>query len=74
MDDDEKSEIATAIRLLAHAITASAAPGHDAQGGTVDSLTEAVMGMTAALTEIAGRLESLEGIEVALQTIAEKKK
>lgn len=52
-------ELNEAIRKVAHAISADAAPGHDASGGTVDSLTEAVMGMTAGLFAIASAIESL---------------
>lgn len=48
-----------AARVIANAITADAAPGHDAAGGTVNSLTEAVMGMTAALTMIAQAMERI---------------
>jgi hypothetical protein len=35
------------------------APGHDALGGTVCSLTEAVMGMTAAMVQIASAIGDL---------------
>jgi hypothetical protein len=34
-------------------------PGHDAGGGTVDSLTEAAMGITAGLHRIAESIENL---------------
>jgi hypothetical protein len=64
VEDDEKSEIAAAIRYLAHAITDSAAPGTDAQGGRVGCLTEAFMGMTAALTACA---VALEGVQEAIE-------
>jgi pyruvate/oxaloacetate carboxyltransferase len=47
-------------KRIANAITPlNAAPGHDATGGTVDSLTEAVMGVTAGLQAIASAIESL---------------
>lgn len=48
-----------AIRTIATAITDNAAPGHDAAGGTVLCLTEAVMGVTAGLFAIAGSLEKI---------------
>lgn len=56
MTDEGAKEIAAAIRYLAHSVTASAATGTDAQGGSVESLTEAVMGVTAALTGIQSTL------------------
>ena len=52
-------EIAKAVRSIGYAITASAAPGQDETGGHVESLTEAVMGMTAALMQIASAIEDL---------------
>jgi hypothetical protein len=43
-----------ALKMIAMAITPSPViAGHDATGGRVESLTEAVMGMTAALVMIA---------------------
>ena len=49
---------------IAHAITASGSPGRDEAGGTVGSLTEAVMGMTAALMAIHRSLDNIaEAIE-----------
>lgn len=63
MNDDISTQVlavADAVRGLRNAITpAAAAPGHDAAGGTVDSLTEAVMGMTAGLVQIAEAISSL---------------
>jgi hypothetical protein len=44
---------ARSARAVALAITPAAAPGHDESGGTVISLTEAVMGITAGLHRIA---------------------
>lgn len=41
------------LSRIAKAITADAAPNQDAAGGTVTSLTEAVMGVTAGLCRIA---------------------
>lgn len=35
------------------------APGHDATGGTVDSLTEAVMGITGGLVRIADAMNNV---------------
>ena len=47
-------------KKIADAIApASALPGHDAAGGRVDSLTEAVMGVTAGLCRIADAIEAL---------------
>ncbi len=47
------------LRGISHAITANASAGTDEVGGTVTSLTEAVMGMTKALCQIATALESI---------------
>jgi len=67
-DSDEGDEtiaaalagIASGIGRLSHAVTPSnAMPGHDETGGTVASLTEAVMGATAGLCRIATAIESL---------------
>lgn len=44
---------------VARAITASAVPGRDAAGGRVESLTEAVMGVTAGLMAIAAAIDRL---------------
>lgn len=53
-------DIAQAATRIADAITPlHAAPGKDAMGGTVTSLTEAVMGVTAALESIAAALNRL---------------
>lgn len=41
------------LSRIAKAITADAAPNQDAAGGTITSLTEAVMGVTAGLCRIA---------------------
>lgn len=70
MNDDEQffdgaDELADAIRdashTLARAITPLDAMGcEDAAGGYVSSLTEAVMGNTAALMAIAAALESID--------------
>ena len=56
------SESSGAIRLLADAILPIGTfPGHDAAGGHVASLTEAVMGMTCGLMRIAEAIELLAG-------------
>lgn len=47
-----------ALTPLTEAIGGRGAPGHDAAGGTVDSLTEAVMGVTAGLCRIADAIEA----------------
>ena len=57
MEHDE--EIAAGLRSIAVAVTADAAPSHDETGGTVASLTEAVMGVTAGLVRIAIALEEV---------------
>ena len=47
-------------RKIATAITPrDALPGYDATGGTITSLTEAVMGMTGGLVQIADAIQSL---------------
>jgi hypothetical protein len=52
--------VANAVRSVANAITPmDAMPGHDANGGTVASLTEAVMGLTASMSRIADAIESV---------------
>lgn len=53
------SNVERAGREVAKAIAPDALPGTDAQGGTVTSLTEAVMGVTAALTSIADALHRI---------------
>jgi hypothetical protein len=50
---------ARSARAVALAITPEAAPGHDESGGTVLSLTEAVMGITAGLHRIAESIGDL---------------
>jgi hypothetical protein len=56
---DAISEIPRSLSEIARAITPDAVPGHDETGGTVASLTEAVMGVTAGLCRIAEALESV---------------
>jgi len=60
MEDDMLDEIRRGFRMLANAITpAGVMAGIDATGGQVASLTEAVMGMTAAMVQIAGAITDL---------------
>jgi hypothetical protein len=68
-DEDEVAMavngIAVAIEHLADGITPlDALPGHDAAGGTVTSLTEAVVGLTAGMFKIA---EAIERVAEALE-------
>lgn len=58
-NDKEIEGLPYAIKKIAAAITPVAVPGTDATGGTVDSLTEAVMGITAGLVRIANALEMI---------------
>jgi hypothetical protein len=56
-------EIAKSIDRLADSITPfRSAPGHDKSGGYVASLTEAVMGVTAGLCEIAEAIHRLADV------------
>ena len=58
--------VSYAGKRIARAIAADAAPGRDAAGGSVESLTEAVMGVTAGLVQIAdaiGRLADAVGAQ-----------
>lgn len=56
--------VARAADRIATAITPRAAPGKDANGGHVESLTEAVMGMTVGLNAIADAINHLaEAVE-----------
>lgn len=47
------------LNRLSGSITAQALPGTDATGGAVYSLTESVMGVTAALVQIANAIDNL---------------
>jgi hypothetical protein len=47
------------LRRIARAITEEGHPGKDECGGTVGSLTEAVMGVTAGLCQIASAISDL---------------
>jgi len=52
-EPDDAAELIRALNKLGYAITPDAFPGHDEAGGTVASLTEAVMGITAGLFAVA---------------------
>ena len=57
---DVVSDLASKAAKIAQAITPrDAVAGQDAAGGHVSSLTEAVMGVTAGLCQIAGAIERL---------------
>jgi len=60
-DENTTDQMADMIGLLANAITPTDASGQDASGGTVASLTEAVMGVSAGLARIANAIEGLKG-------------
>lgn len=47
------------LAAIAQAITAPVTPGHDATGGNVGCLTEAIMGVTAGLCRIADAITEL---------------
>ena len=51
-----------ALRSIASAITAPAAPGQDATGGHVSCLTEALMGLTAAHIAIRNELSRIADV------------
>lgn len=52
-EKEEIDAIISALRNIGLSITPNGFPGHDAAGGTVASLTEAVMGITAGLYAVA---------------------
>jgi hypothetical protein len=56
---DVINQLANATRYVANAITPPVAGSSDATGGHVESLTEAVMGMTKGLCMIAASIDSL---------------
>lgn len=61
-DDECANQIADSLRSIAHAITPlNAMPGQDETGGSIASLTEAVMGVTAALVKISDSIDYLAG-------------
>jgi hypothetical protein len=51
--------VSRALWGVTHSITAQGAPGRDAIGGSVTSLTESVMGVTAGLVSIAASLDAV---------------
>ena len=59
MPKEDLDKVANQISRVASAIAANAAPGTDAAGGHVDSLTEAVMGITAGLVQVAEAIGDL---------------
>jgi hypothetical protein len=65
---DLSESVAQAAHEIATAITPDAHPGHDETGGTVASLTEAVMGMTTALVRIAQAIELVAAAVAAHMT------
>lgn len=56
---DAIAYVARAAYRVADSITPKIAPGTDETGGHVESLTEAVMGVTSGLFRIAEAIESL---------------
>jgi hypothetical protein len=71
-DDDRKhDEIVAELHRLARSITPEALPGRDAADGHVESLTEAVMGITSGLFEIA---RSIDGLADAVRESIEESK
>ena len=55
-----ESKLRRAASKIANAITPMAAmAGQDAQGGHVESLTEAVMGLTAAMSKVADSIQNV---------------
>lgn len=61
-------QLSLEMNRIANAITpVGAVPSHDATGGTISSLTEAIMGMTAGMVQIA------EAIEILAEAIKENK-
>lgn len=58
---DVHLRMAQALERLSLSILADATPSNDASGGLVISLTEAVMGVTAGLFEIASAIRDTRG-------------
>ena len=52
-------DILREVRQISRAITDDAMPGEDATGGQVACLTEAIMGMTSGLVQIASAIHDL---------------
>lgn len=63
MDSELLEELLTGVisrlKYVGDAISADAAPGHDATGGAVSSLSEAIMGVTSGLCKIADALNNI---------------
>lgn len=60
MNDNQIEEISAAINNIARSIRPfDTSKGTDATGGTVDSLLEATMGITAGLVEVAHAIHDL---------------
>jgi hypothetical protein len=59
MDSENEAMLVRAVDDIANAITPSMAAGKDAAGGTIASLTEAVMGITAGLVRIADAIQEM---------------
>lgn len=60
MNEADLSDVCSALRKIGEAITpGSAMAGYDEAGGTVTSLTEAAMGITAGLCKIAEAIDRL---------------
>jgi hypothetical protein len=66
---DVIDSVKDASRRIANAISADAAPGHDAAGGMVSSLTEALMGLTSAGMAIA---EAINNVAEAMRESARR--
>jgi hypothetical protein len=58
-EQNEQEEVAAAIRLLAFSVFPRCIPTSDASGSHVESLTEAVMGVTGGLMAIASAINRL---------------
>ena len=59
-EEEIAKDLVSSIRTVADSIRPlNAMPGHDAAGGTIDSLTEAVMGVTSGLVMIAEALQEV---------------
>lgn len=56
---DVLHDLAGAARKIGNAITPTVAGGNDATGGHVESLTEAVMGITSGLVRVAESISDL---------------
>jgi hypothetical protein len=65
---EQMSEIVQAVRSLSHAVTTPTVGNCDAADVYVESLTEAVMGVTAGLIEIARAIERFTDVFEASKT------